>query len=91
MTSRVSIPIRRPVRQPVLQRADWPTSWGCVVLVWQSIPHAPSSLVAVHQAIESLRKGECNSALAGGVNLILEPAAMIALSEVRALSPDGRC
>lgn len=50
-----------------------------------------SSLVAVHQAIESLRKGECNSALAGGVNLILEPAAMIALSEVRALSPDGRC
>ena len=50
-----------------------------------------SSLVAVHQAIESLRKGECNSALTGGVNLILEPAAMIALSEVRALSPDGRC
>ena len=50
-----------------------------------------SSLVAVHQAIESLRKGECNSALAGGGNLILEPAAMIALSEVRALSPDGRC
>ena len=47
--------------------------------------------MAVHQAIESLRKGECNSALAGGVNLILEPAAMIALSEVRALSPDGRC
>ena len=50
-----------------------------------------SSLVAVHQAIESLRKGECNSALAGGVNLILEPATMIALSEVRALAPDGRC
>ncbi|MEE2781456.1 MAG: SDR family NAD(P)-dependent oxidoreductase [Planctomycetota bacterium] len=50
-----------------------------------------SSLVAVHQAVESLRKGECNSALAGGVNLILEPAAMVALSEVRALAPDGRC
>jgi malonyl CoA-acyl carrier protein transacylase len=50
-----------------------------------------SSLVAVHLAVESLRKGECNSALAGGVNLMLDPSAMIALSEVRALSPDGRC
>ncbi|MEK6249269.1 MAG: AMP-binding protein, partial [Planctomycetales bacterium] len=50
-----------------------------------------SSLVAVHMAVESLRNGECSSALAGGVNLILEPSASIALSQVRALSPDGRC
>ena len=50
-----------------------------------------SSLVAVHLAVESLRKGECSSALAGGVNLMLDPSTMIALSEVRALSPDGRC
>ncbi|MEO2048092.1 MAG: SDR family NAD(P)-dependent oxidoreductase [Pirellulales bacterium] len=50
-----------------------------------------SSLVAVHLAVESIRQGQCNTALAGGVNLMLDPAASIALSEVRALSPTGTC
>ncbi len=50
-----------------------------------------SSLVAVHQACQSLRNGECNRALAGGVNLILTPELTIALSQARMMSSDGHC
>ena len=50
-----------------------------------------SSLVALHLACQSLRNGECDQALAGGVQLVLTPEAMVGLSQLRALSPDGRC
>ncbi|MEM6252538.1 MAG: SDR family NAD(P)-dependent oxidoreductase [Cyanobacteria bacterium P01_D01_bin.156] len=50
-----------------------------------------SSLLAVHLACQSLRSGECNLALAGGVNLILSPEATIGFCKLQALSPDGRC
>ena len=50
-----------------------------------------SSLVAIHAACQSLRGAECESALAGGVNLNLFPESMAALSRTRALSPEGRC
>ncbi len=50
-----------------------------------------SSLVAVHLACQSLRAGECDLALAGGVNLILSPVPMAALAAARMLAPDGRC
>jgi len=50
-----------------------------------------SSLVSVHLACQSLRAGECNLALAGGVQLILSPEVTIFLSKAHALSPDGRC
>ncbi|MEM9567852.1 MAG: type I polyketide synthase, partial [Cyanobacteria bacterium P01_E01_bin.34] len=50
-----------------------------------------SSLVAIHYACQSLRKGECEQAIAGGVQLILSPEVTIGLSRMRALSPDGRC
>ncbi len=50
-----------------------------------------SSLVATHLACQSLRNGECEMALAGGVNLILDPEVSVYLSRARALSPDGRC
>ena len=49
-----------------------------------------SSLVAVHQACASLRSGECDAALAGGVNLQLSPAWTIGLCKLKALAPDGR-
>lgn len=50
-----------------------------------------SSLVAVHLACQSLRRGECGLALAGGVNLILAPFNTVATSKQRTMAPDGRC
>lgn len=50
-----------------------------------------SSLVAVHLACQSLRSGESELALAGGVNLILSPRVMEMYLQLRALSPEGRC
>lgn len=50
-----------------------------------------SSLVASHLACQSLRSGESDLALVGGVNLILTPEPTVALSKARMLSFDGRC
>ncbi|MDK2660814.1 SDR family NAD(P)-dependent oxidoreductase [Cupriavidus sp. LEh21] len=50
-----------------------------------------SSLVAMHLACQSLRSGEADVALAGGANLMLTPDMTVALCELQALSPDGRC
>ncbi len=50
-----------------------------------------SSLVAVHQACLSLRHGECDLALAGGVNVILAPELTITFSQAGMMSSDGRC
>jgi acyl transferase domain-containing protein/acyl carrier protein len=50
-----------------------------------------SSLVSVHLACQSLRLGECNMALAGGVSLLLAPDSTIALSQAKMLAPDDRC
>ncbi|MBD9358028.1 type I polyketide synthase [Methylomonas albis] len=50
-----------------------------------------SSLVSLHLACESLRRRECELALSGGVNLILEPGLSINFSKARMMAPDGRC
>ncbi|HEY5256371.1 MAG TPA: type I polyketide synthase, partial [Acidobacteriaceae bacterium] len=50
-----------------------------------------SSLVAVHVACASLLAGECDVALAGGVNLILSPESNVALSKAHMMARDGRC
>jgi len=50
-----------------------------------------SSLVAVHLAMMSLRNGECDLALAGGVNQLIGPECTINFSKARMLAPDGRC
>lgn len=50
-----------------------------------------SALVAVHQAVQALHSGDCDLAVAGGVNVLLSPVTVIAASRARMLSPVGRC
>lgn len=50
-----------------------------------------SSLVAIHLAVQSLKNHECNMAIAGGVNLMLNPETFLLLESGNMLSPDGRC
>ncbi|MFF2012619.1 SDR family NAD(P)-dependent oxidoreductase [Streptomyces sp. NPDC058195] len=50
-----------------------------------------SSLVSVLQACASLSRGDCDLALAGGVNLVLSPAFAINFSKAGVMSADGRC
>ena len=50
-----------------------------------------SSLAAVHLAVQSLRSGESELALAGAANVILQPHITIAYSQSRMMAPDGRC
>ena len=50
-----------------------------------------SSLVAVHLAVQSLRRGECSLAIAGGVNVIIDPTFTMVASRMRMMSPSGRC
>ncbi|WP_282108469.1 SDR family NAD(P)-dependent oxidoreductase [Streptomyces sp. B93] len=50
-----------------------------------------SSLTAVHRAVQAIRAGECEAAVAGGVNVILSPTGYLAFGKSGMLSPDGRC
>ncbi len=50
-----------------------------------------SSLVALHRAVEAIRSGACETAIAGGVNALLSPTLFIAFAQAGMLSEDGRC
>ncbi|MEW2175571.1 beta-ketoacyl synthase N-terminal-like domain-containing protein [Streptomyces sp. NPDC005406] len=48
-----------------------------------------SSFVALHRAIRSIRDGECEQALVGGVNLVMSPAGFGGMQTAGMLSPSG--
>ncbi|MFD5785763.1 type I polyketide synthase [Streptomyces sp. NPDC127037] len=50
-----------------------------------------SSLVAVHLAANSLLAGECDTALAGGVNVVLSPSLGLVYGQLGLAAADGRC
>jgi acyl transferase domain-containing protein/NADPH:quinone reductase-like Zn-dependent oxidoreductase/acyl carrier protein len=50
-----------------------------------------SSMVAIHEAAQAVARAECESALAGGVNVMLHPETTISMCKGRLLAPDGRC
>ncbi|MBW8688280.1 SDR family NAD(P)-dependent oxidoreductase [Chitinophaga rhizophila] len=50
-----------------------------------------SSLVSVHEAVKALRTGECNMALAGGINIICHPGTSISYYKLGMLSKDALC
>ncbi len=50
-----------------------------------------SSLVAIHLACQSLRSGDCNLAITGGVNVLLSPAVTRSFDAANAMSPTGGC
>jgi 3-oxoacyl-(acyl-carrier-protein) synthase/SAM-dependent methyltransferase/aryl carrier-like protein len=50
-----------------------------------------SSLTAIHLAVESLRSGSCECAVAGGVNVIIDPQQYLGLASVGMLSAGPEC
>ncbi|MDM5187018.1 SDR family NAD(P)-dependent oxidoreductase [Bacillus sp. DX4.1] len=50
-----------------------------------------SSLVAIHRAIEQIQNGECELAIAGGINVIASPTLYLSFNKAGMLCEDGRC
>lgn len=50
-----------------------------------------SSLIAIHNAVKAIHNGDCELAIAGGVNALLTPTVFLAFNEAGMLSKDGRC
>ncbi len=50
-----------------------------------------STLVALHLAVQGLRRRECGIAICGGVNVSAHPRPHIVFARAGMLSPDGRC
>ena len=50
-----------------------------------------SALTALHLALQSLRNGQAEMALVGGVNILLSPLLQQGFEEAQALAPDGKC
>ncbi len=91
--------VLRNARQPI--RVDHSGGWSLANRVsyyfnfcGPSLPvdtACSASLSAIHLACESLRSGACGIALAGGVNLHLDPSKIVSACALGMLSPTGQC
>ena len=50
-----------------------------------------ASLVALNEACVAISRGDCESAIVGGANLIMSPGATMSMTAQNVLSPDGSC
>lgn len=50
-----------------------------------------SGLVALDNAYKAICSGHCESALVGGVNLLLKPSTSVQFMKLGMLSPEGAC
>lgn len=50
-----------------------------------------SSLNSIVVAVDNIRNGKCKMAIAGGVNLHIHPSEYVLRSQLRVLSPKGKC
>lgn len=50
-----------------------------------------ASLVALHEACVAISRGDCDSAIVGGANLIMTPGATLSMTAQNVLSVDGSC
>lgn len=50
-----------------------------------------SSLNSIVTAVDNIRNGKCKMAIAGGVNLHIHPSEYVLRSQLRVLSPRGKC
>ncbi len=50
-----------------------------------------SSLVALHQAMQAIQSGRIDTAIVGGINLLLSPFGFVTFSQASMLSPTGLC
>ncbi len=50
-----------------------------------------SSLVTIHLACQAIKTGECEMAIAGGVNTLIHPDKFLAISQSKMASPTGSC
>jgi polyketide synthase PksN len=50
-----------------------------------------SSLIAIHRAMRAIADGDCDMAIVGGINTIVNPAGHISFSKAGMLCEDGRC
>ncbi|WP_205297256.1 SDR family NAD(P)-dependent oxidoreductase [Candidatus Pantoea multigeneris] len=50
-----------------------------------------SSLTALHMACQAIQNGDCQMAIAGGINLIVHPMKYYQLGQSQFLSSEGRC